>query len=828
MIVINPQNDEQTKDDINYIKATECRYKETLNESDLKSYESYFNKGCCGSGSNKMTVTLLVNSIIIIIFNAAGLFFLISKNSGYKKYREGLVQALSLVNTSLPDISEMENLLGNIRLFRELYKNETYRTYIYNNCSYDIMRIGLCDWRDYQQYCPYERYINKECNFLDYSIGIDFSTNKNFLCTYKDYSNGLCSYQQYLDYINNYLDGFEYYGGKPKRIGLSIYYYDYEDEYENDITIENVKGISFYNFWCDIGKYDNLIMMSLLIVIAAFIILLIVDLCIKKENISNGIIYYIIVLLYMIFYVVFRIFICLLFCLMIYSIVVTSTDPKPKNVSPLNYSIYRTENDLSSVPHDMWDEKRIYAIIFSGIVFILFIFVCSLDGLSKVIINYLGFNFEENQRKIEINRTVFVNFGEEIYEIEVKNTQNIYLDEVRTRKKIKFKEIKFNKLGQENYYLKLNNKGLIDQLGFSEWDYPNINEGFKRLGEILNLIYVILFFSVLLTKFHVKDEYTYNFLKNAIELGFSVKFSKYYNNYGYLEKTITDFRLYIYIILSIIILLFMIKRAFFGGFKYTWLFWIFFIISILFALLNLGILLLTILIDIYSWLSLIAFINNVNFSDEEIVIAKFSVQGSINVLIILLELVVFIKSITYSAFIFSMNSEINGIINKNENIKNINMENREEGFEFTALDSKSYYFQAINKENFPKYLFYFKSVERGRRIFISENQRIYRVGANDININNNISSERNNLNNLPFGYNNNNNQIKNIDYIYNNNNHTNCCNDDITNNNLDNNNSSLEILELQKQNQRIMKENDDIRKKILLVKTEIEKILRPQ
>ena len=230
-----------------------------------------------------------------------------------------------------------------------------------------------------------------------------------------------------------------------------------------------------------------------------------------------------------------------------------------------------------------------------------------LDGLSKVIINYLGLNFEENQRKNEISRNISIKLGDEVYEMEVKNTQNIYLDEVRSRKKIKFKEIKFTKLVKENCYLKLYNKGLKDQLGFSEWDYPNINDGFSRLGGILDLIYVVLFFSVILTKFNVKDEYEYNFIKYAIELGISVKFSKYYNNYGYLEKTISDFRLYAYIIISIIILLLMLKRAFFGGFKYSWVFWIFFITSILFVLLNLVIVVLTILIDVYSWLSLVAF-----------------------------------------------------------------------------------------------------------------------------------------------------------------------------------------------------------------------------
>ena len=452
-----------------------------------------------------------------------------------------------------------------------------------------------------------------------------------------------------------------------------------------------------------------------------------------------------------------------------------------------------------------------------------------LDGLSKVIINYLGLNFEENQRKNEISRNISIKLGDEVYEIEVKNTQNIYLDEVRSRKKIKFKEIKFDKLGKENCYMKLYNKGLKDQLGFSEWDYPNINEGFSRLGGILNLIYVVLFFSVILTKFHAKDEYAYNFLKYAIELGISVPFSKYYNNYGYLEKTISDFRLYAYIIISIIILLFMLKRAFFGGFKYSWEFLIFFITSILFVLLNLVIVVLTILIDVYSWFSLIAFSSKVHFEDEEILIAKFCIVGSINILLFMLEIAIFVKSITYTTFIFSMNREINGISNKNGDSNNTSVENREEGFEFTSLDNKPYYFQVINIKNLPKYLFYLKSNDKRRRIFIAENQNIIPNNQPitiriDNNVVNNRISERENLNIETNQINNN--RISTLDYnnVIRNNIPNNNSNNDIHNNA----NDSQGFIQLKRENERLMKDNDDIRQKIRLIKEEINKMLRPQ
>ena len=93
---------------------------------------------------------------------------------------------------------------------------------------------------------------------------------------------------------------------------------------------------------------------------------------------------------------------------------------------------------------------------------------------------------------------------------------------------------------------------------------------------ILNFIYVILLFSTLLTKFQINQEYAYRFLKFAIERGFSFKNDKYIESFGELEKNIINYRLYAYILISILILLFMLKRAFFGGFKYNILHWIFF------------------------------------------------------------------------------------------------------------------------------------------------------------------------------------------------------------------------------------------------------------
>ena len=743
VFIENAQNQNNKKDDnINYIKATEIDYKNYLAENEQTIYEKFLNKGCCGSGNNKMAITLLVYSFIIIIFVIAGFIFRISNNEGYREYKNELENELKLVDTDFPDISEIQKVINFSNIYKEYkqnnnisdsYNNKHYNDYYdyYNydeydryrdyksnyleNCSYEYFRLGICSWNSYQNYCNYSRYINNTCNLIDLKV---FYTGV-FNCNSEYYSQHYCSYQQYIDNKTGYLDNFIYYGGKPKRIDIKTSDYSSDDA----IIIHNLYGISFLEFWCDLGKYDSYLFISLAIIMIIFVILIIIDLCIPKDNISNGFFYYIILICYMIFYFVFRIFICLLFCLLVYSVVISSTSPEIgseiRSTFDINFDYnYYYNFYFHNRFMDLWNEKRIYAIINSCIVLILFIFVCMLDGLKVVILNYLGLNFTGNKRYNEIKRNISIRFGNENYEIEVKNKKDFYLDENISRRKIKFKEIN---LGQDNFFLKLNNKGLIDQLGFSEWNYPNINEGFNRLGGILDFIYVVLFFSVLSTKFQINNEYTYKFLKYAINLGLSFKSDKYVKNYGYLEKSIINYRLYVYAIISIIILLCMLKRAFFGGFKSNFLFWIFFIISILFILFNFASMLLTLFFNFYTWITLDAFSSKIIFHNETLVIPKLSVQGGLNIFIFIFQVVIFGKSISFTIFMHSMKAENDKIENENQNINNNdNLVDKEEGFEFVGRDMRNYYFQAINNINLPKYLFYIRTEDKTRKIYIPE------------------------------------------------------------------------------------------------------------
>ena len=89
----------------------------------------------------------------------------------------------------------------------------------------------------------------------------------------------------------------------------------------------------------------------------------------------------------MIFYLVFRIFIFLLFCLLVYSIVVTSSDPKfeAKTSSLFDYGgYYNLKYNYNEEIMKAWEDKRIYAIISVIIIFFLFILVSMLDEIYKI------------------------------------------------------------------------------------------------------------------------------------------------------------------------------------------------------------------------------------------------------------------------------------------------------------------------------------------------------------------------------------------------------------------------------------------------------------
>ena len=113
-----------------------------------------------------------------------------------------------------------------------------------------------------------------------------------FTCNFENYKAGKCNQIQYNDYLEqtgqiSYEHKINFTSFKPKI---------------------NLKCLTIYKIWCNIGDYDLPIYLSFLILLLIFISLLIFDLKLNKKTIISGVKYYIITILYIFFHIIFRIY----------------------------------------------------------------------------------------------------------------------------------------------------------------------------------------------------------------------------------------------------------------------------------------------------------------------------------------------------------------------------------------------------------------------------------------------------------------------------------------------------------------------------------------
>jgi hypothetical protein len=110
----SPHTQDNLQEILNYYKKNynskfckEFLYEDFL-EDDQKKNFIQFHKGCCCT----KPLSLLIYSIFILIITCAGFYFSISKNKGYKAYKELLERNMSLVDTDVPNEYETEILMS--------------------------------------------------------------------------------------------------------------------------------------------------------------------------------------------------------------------------------------------------------------------------------------------------------------------------------------------------------------------------------------------------------------------------------------------------------------------------------------------------------------------------------------------------------------------------------------------------------------------------------------------------------------------------------------------------------------------------------------------
>ena len=674
----NPQKEFSEQEVLNYYKqhyktkiCTEIVFEGTIDEKLLKLYQKYKKTHCCIK-----PLSLMIYSIIILAFTCAGFYFTISENEGYKAFKEVLERNISLINVDLPHEYETVKLLS--------YLNRPQEEGVF--CSYIEYSLDKCDLGSYREFCTSDRFSEGKCNYMDRQYNLGYT----FTCNLANYQNGYCSQVQYIDYLEQ-TQGESY---EPK-----ISFFD-------NYTQVNITSFVFEKIWCSIGDYDRPIFLSFIILLGLFIVFLIFDMAINKKTLTPGVKYYIIVSVYMLYYVIFRIYTILFFVLIFYGMLVSLDYPTTEDdvYDPFfdkNQTIYSDEEKK-------WKDDRIYAFIFCGICLILFIMVMILGLYKKLIHNYLLFNFDDKNvennnenNNIIVKRNASIKIGKNSYDFGIRQNKDLYLRENRTNKKFYFKEVFF---GDEIYYLKFSNIGLKDQLGWNEFKFPYINDIFVKLSQLLIFIIVIAYFIIAISVWKMKNDITYDYFLQLIDLGYQPKYYKYLEKSDDLNSSFDNYILYIYLILGIFIMLSLAKYAFFGGFKNMVFNWIGLFIAIIITLLNLVSFVLSIIGFIYNLLGFYCYVskNDIQFETETILI-KLMLRYSFYFYIFIFSLVSFIISI--------------GLITSINNIKAGNLkletENKtsEDLFKYISLDNENLILEAVNNNNnLPKHLFYAKKI----------------------------------------------------------------------------------------------------------------------
>jgi len=645
----------------------EIQFTDFIEENYVKDYEKFKKPKCCNTPKS-----LLIFSIIIVIFTCAGLYFSISRNDGYKQYSQLLESNLTLVKGQLP--SEYENKKLVAYLTRDEFESNDD-----DSCSYIEYSLYLCEEENYTLFCNDQRYSENKCNYMDRQ----YFLKQSFTCNLANYNEKKCNEIQYLDQLKKDENSNE----------------DYKIEYVNSTIKIDAKEYYFEEIWCKIGNYDIPILFSFLIVMVLFIIFLIFDLCINKATLIIGIKYYIVLGLYMIFYFIFRIYIILLFGLFIYSVIVSFYCP---NTSGINDPFFFRQNESNFDPITiLWKNKRIYSFIYCGINLLLMIFVINLSFYKALLYKYLSFDFEENNsNKI---RKVSIKIGKNNIDFEIIKDKNVYLKERREKDKFYFKEIKY----EDNiYYLKFNNTGIKDQLGWIEYNYPIINYGFDKLFLCMKLlIYSYIFIIIVLPIFHIKDDIFYNYFLHLFDLGYKPYLYGNLQKFADIQILLYNLIKYIFIVKAILLIISLFKWAFYGGFSNVALIWVSLFISAIITLIYLFLGILSFLQIVYNIISTIIVAYKISFADDDFGYNKLFITNYLSIIQFSFIMALFAISLTFSIFLNSARSEI-------KNLESGELDS-EDAFKFKALNNEKFIFEAVNFHdiNIPKKLFYTKKID---------------------------------------------------------------------------------------------------------------------
>ena len=532
-----------------------------------------------------------------------------------------------------------------------------------------------------------------------------------------------------------------------------------------DIIILN--PLSNYEiFWCDFGQYENGILISYFILLILVLLYEIVSLLIHynviKLEIGQNFFYKMIILINFTFEIIFVIYLFLLLYLFSLSILIVSKTPLDFREEPTVFTILNRTNTTTNTTkierektsvEITFDEQLLNYIVYILIIFIIIVFnffQLSLENTRNFYLNF-DFRYKNDNEQQEIIKSTKILINDHYYDIKIKKNKK-YLSlfamlynynysghkmEINLNINLIYKEILIEGITDNFIFIRTTNKAINDQLSLVDFEYPTFHEIFGYLFQCLSLHFLILSLSLAFFKLHITNERNYKIFLDFISQEIIEK-PKYYSTfkmYGNFEKNVTDSRFILYLISSVILIFYISKRMFFGGFiKYIYL-TISFILSIIFIIINVIYMFLSLLLVIFGGMC------HSNFEDlsrDDYLIRKkilahcflnsFCFIFFIPILVFNVKIYIYLRDVINDYEILSKDENIRKETN-NEDIANI---------KYIDKNIKACTLEELQIVNFPKKLFF-----KQPKVIISDNN-------NNNNINNKENNNISNNNNIDY------------------------------------------------------------------------------
>lgn len=502
-------------------------------------------------------------------------------------------------------------------------------------------------------------------------------------------------------------------------------------DYNNQgLPSSEINDFRFEKFWAEYDDFESNIIIVDIIFPCILLIFLIIELIIYNTNLKkeskNSILRNVIIFINILFYICFFILSTLLIYTWIYSLIVLLFNP---------YYFEGAGNSNNFLQSAFSSNGKITGAIHIIILFILLIFNFLLTSTDDTIILLLGMYNEDDDKNLQNNmdkiKTKSLSIGNENINTQIKLNKCLYLKDLGTEgKTFTFKQILLENIKDDFIYINTENLGVQNMLSISNWQWPYKDPIVNILKPYAILIFISIIIIYVPTLFHIKDQAFYQTLKEIFKSGNSekIKFTSIFNIVGDLESGITTSRFYVFAILLVILILFIIKRIYFGGFSRLLYINLSFYFSIILFIINLIYVILSICLAVFLILSIITIKDYLsNFSNA------FTPKGITKLIYILI-----IQGALNASFFGEMGkpalskskdllANLSGIKSELSKLKETNELGKTE-FQYIGLDSNSHVLTEVIIPGNQRYLFY--SLNNNANINDKDNNNVLDLNKN--------------------------------------------------------------------------------------------------